>query len=77
MSRQIAVRLPDDLVAYVDRLVTTGAVESRAALVKVALERDRRRRLSEADIAILQRGESDGLEGLVEHASSVAFEDLD
>lgn len=77
MSKQIAVRLPDDLVAFIDDLVSGGVVESRAALVKVALERERRRRLAEADMAILQRDESDGLEGFIEYTSRASLAELD
>lgn len=77
MTKQIAVRLPDDVVDYLDALVRDGVVESRASAVKKALERDRRRRLAEADILILQRGEPDGLEGWSEHAKQVDFSDLD
>ena len=35
MSRQIAVRLPDELVAYVDEAVAAGRVKSRAELVTI------------------------------------------
>ena len=77
MTKQIAVRLPDEVVDYLDALVADGVVESRAAAVKGALERDRRRRLAEADIVILQGGEPDGLEGLADYARRVSFADLD
>ena len=77
MTKQIAVRLPDEVVDYLDELVRDGVVESRAAAVKVALERDRRRRLAEADILIIQKGGPDGLEGWAEYAKRVAFTDLD
>jgi len=77
MTKQIAVRLPDEVVDYLDALVSAGVVESRAAAVKVALERDRRRRLAEADVLILQRGGSDGLEGLTGYASGVTLTDLE
>jgi Arc/MetJ-type ribon-helix-helix transcriptional regulator len=40
MSTQIAVRLPDELVAYVDRAVAEGRVRSRAELVTRLIERD-------------------------------------
>ena len=43
MSKQIAVRLPDHLVEFVDGLVTDGEAKSRAAVVTRALERERRR----------------------------------
>ena len=51
MSEQIAVRLPDALLASLDDLVTRGRFESRAQAVRTAidelLERDRRRREGE------------------------------
>lgn len=53
MSKQIAVRLPDDIVAFVDELVSGGAAPSRAAVVTRALERERRRVLAARDVAIL------------------------
>ena len=54
MTTQIAVRLPDDLVAFLDRSVAEGRVTSRAALVTSALEREMRRVLAEHDAAILR-----------------------
>ena len=50
MSIQIAVRLPDDLVAYVDRAVAQGRVRSRAELVARLIERDVRRQSAEDDL---------------------------
>jgi Arc/MetJ-type ribon-helix-helix transcriptional regulator len=69
MSTQIAVRLPDPLVAFLDEEVATGRVSSRAALVASALEREMRRLLAERDVEILQReGAADELDGLVDWA---------
>jgi Arc/MetJ-type ribon-helix-helix transcriptional regulator len=57
MSTQIAVRLPDELVAYVDRAVAEGRVRSRAELVTRLIERDARRQRAEEDLAVLlQKG---------------------
>lgn len=53
MSTQIAVRLPDELVAYVDRAVAEGRVRSRAELVARLIERDARRHRAEQDLAVL------------------------
>ena len=50
MSRQIAVRLPDELVAYVDQAVAAGRVKSRAELVTKLLARDARRQRAEEDL---------------------------
>jgi Arc/MetJ-type ribon-helix-helix transcriptional regulator len=75
MSKQIAVRLPDDLVAFVDGVVVSGRERSRAAVVTRALERERRRAIAERDAAILAGAEPDAeLEALAEHALGV---DLD
>ena len=50
MSTQIAVRLPDELVAYVDRAVAAGRVKSRAELVSRLIARDARRQRAEEDL---------------------------
>ncbi len=52
MTVQIAVRLPDDIVAFVDEQVSSGAASSRAAVVARALEHERRRASAERDAAI-------------------------
>jgi len=67
MSTQIAVRLPDEMVAFLDRIVSTGKVPSRAALVASALEREMRRLAAEQDAHILRsEGAADELDDLVE-----------
>jgi Arc/MetJ-type ribon-helix-helix transcriptional regulator len=72
MSKQIAVRLPDELVAFVDSAVASGEARSRAAVVTQALARERRRATAEKDAAILARtGADPDLAGLAEHAASV------
>jgi Arc/MetJ-type ribon-helix-helix transcriptional regulator len=72
MSKQIAVRLPDELVEFVDRAVASGAARSRASVVTQALERERRRAAAEKDAEILARtGPDPELAGLAEHAASV------
>jgi Arc/MetJ-type ribon-helix-helix transcriptional regulator len=50
VSIQIAVRLPDDLVAYVDQAVAEGRVKSRADLVARLIARDARRQRAEEDL---------------------------
>ena len=52
MTIQIAVRLPDEIVAFVDEQVNSGAASSRAAVVARALEHERRRTAAERDAAI-------------------------
>lgn len=72
MSKQIAVRLPDDLVDFVDEIVDSGDERSRAAVVSRALERERRRALAERDARILARTGSDPeLAGLAEYAAGL------
>jgi Arc/MetJ-type ribon-helix-helix transcriptional regulator len=53
MSKQIAVRLSDEIVAFVDGVVEAGGERSRAAVVTRALERERRRALASRDAEIL------------------------
>lgn len=66
VSTQIAVRLPDEMVAFLDDAVKRGKAASRAALVSSALEREMRRQAAEQDAATLrQRGAADDLDGLV------------
>ena len=70
MSKQIAVRLADELVDFVDELVNAGAERSRAAVVTRALERERRRAIAARDAEILSRtGPDPKLAGLAEHTA--------
>ncbi len=72
MSKQIAVRLPDDLVDFVDSVVKTGRERSRAAVVTRALERERRRTIAARDAEILAASGSDAdLASLADHAVDV------
>jgi len=52
MSKQIAVHLPDELVAFIDDVVQSGAERSRATVVARALERERRRMIAARDAEI-------------------------
>jgi Arc/MetJ-type ribon-helix-helix transcriptional regulator len=71
MSTQIAIRLPDEMVAFLDKAVAEGKAASRAALVGVALEREMRRQAAESDAAILrEQGTADELDALVTWTSS-------
>jgi len=75
MSKQIAVRLPDDLVEFVDELVGAGGERSRAAVVARALERERRRVIAARDAEILaETGPDPELIGLAEHAAGVPID---
>lgn len=72
MSKQIAVRLPDELVEFVDGIVGNGEEPSRAAVVTRALERDRRRVTAERDAAIFaDSGPDPELGGLAEYSATV------
>ncbi|MBC7597002.1 MAG: antitoxin [Kineosporiaceae bacterium] len=77
MTKQIAVRLPDDIVEFIDRLVGEGVESSRAAVVARAVERERRRDRAARDVRILKRSAvSDDLDELAKYASTVQS-DLD
>ena len=79
MSTQIAVRLPEELVEFIDRLVADGRAPSRAAVVSQALKRERRRELAARDAAILAAvaENDDDLDALAEHAARTPLDDLD
>lgn len=78
MSTQIAVRLPDELVAFVDDLVSRGEGSSRAAVVTRALEQERRRKIAERDADILAKEAADAdLDQLAEFAAATPMPDLD
>lgn len=67
MSVQIAVRLPDQMVSFLDATVASGLAPSRAAVVASALEREMRRLAAEHDAAVLrQLGPADDLDAVVE-----------
>ncbi len=77
MSTQIAIRLPDDLVDFVDDLVSHGDATSRAAVVSRALERERRRKVAERDAAILiLAGTDTDLDRLAKYAATTSMDDL-
>jgi len=72
MTKQIAVRLPDELVEFVDGIVESGREPSRAAVVTHALERERRRLAAERDAEILSAsGPDPELAGLAEYAAGL------
>ncbi|SNR31149.1 ribbon-helix-helix domain-containing protein [Blastococcus mobilis] len=76
MSTQIAVRLPDDLVRFIDQLVSEGKAASRAAVVGLALERERRRQVAARDAAILAAAGDDEFDDLAELAARTPLDDL-
>ena len=68
MSTQIAVRLPDDTVAFLDRLVAEKKAASRAEIIARALEREPRREMAARDAAIMaESGEDPDLAGLIQY----------
>lgn len=72
MTQQIAVRLPEDLVAFVDGLVAEGQARSRAVVVSRALERERRRLAASEDATILAKADPDpDLDRLATYAARV------
>jgi Arc/MetJ-type ribon-helix-helix transcriptional regulator len=78
VSAQIAIRLPEELVDFIDRLVADGRASSRAAVVSQALQRERRRELAARDAAILAKvGKDDDLDALARHAARTPLDDLD
>ncbi|WP_278260949.1 antitoxin [Nocardia sp. AG03] len=77
MSTQISVRLSDETVKYLDRTVSSGAAPSRAVIIERALERDRLRRLAEADAAILAAAAPDtDMDELAAYAAGTPMDDL-
>jgi len=73
MSKQIAVRLPDDVVEFIDEKVRERHVPSRAAFVQTALERERRRLIAARDAALLSQhpGDPDGFDRLATYAADL------
>jgi len=66
VSTQITVRLPDDVVAFLDDVVAAGQEPSRAALVTKALQREMRRWAALRDTELLrEKGAADDLDELV------------
>lgn len=76
MTRQIAVRLPDDLVDFMDRLVREGRESSRASVVSKAVERERRREQAPQDARILAAAAASGddLDTLAGYAASLPLD---
>ena len=78
MSKQITVRLPDELVEFIDQRVEHGRAASRAVVVATSLERERRREVAERDAAILSgTAQDDDLDNLAAFAARAPMDDLD
>jgi len=75
MSKQIAVRLSDELVDFVDGMVNSGSERSRAAVVTRALERERQRAIAECDARLLAGAGADPeLTGFAAHAADLPID---
>lgn len=73
MSIQIAVRLPDAQVAFLDREISQGHASSRAELVSTALRRMERERIAARDLVIIIEAGGNPypeLEGMLEHLAA-------
>ena len=78
MSKQLTVRLADDLVDFIDERIQEGKASSRAAVVSAAIDGERRRAIAERDVAILaQAASGDDLDDLAAYAAHVGLDDLD
>lgn len=78
VSTQIAVRLPDELVAYIDKAVAAGRVKSRAELVARLIARDARRQRAEEDLQrLIKRGalQDREMNAIVDSVSDTAIAD--
>ncbi len=77
MSTQIAVRLPDEIVAFIDGEVSDHNAPSRAAVVLRALKREIRIQIAARDADILARLRADPeMDSLAAFAAGLAV-DLD
>ena len=75
MSIQIAVRLPDSMVDFLDRLVAEGGAPSRASVVERALAREFRQLIAARDAAILAEGGADpDLDSLAAYAAHLPLD---
>jgi Arc/MetJ-type ribon-helix-helix transcriptional regulator len=77
MTTQITVRLPTELVEYIDSLVAAGTASSRAAMVAKAIERERRHRVATEDARIYAATEDDADLGAFTHHAAATSPDLD
>jgi Arc/MetJ-type ribon-helix-helix transcriptional regulator len=67
---QIAVRLPERMVEFLDQLVAEGHETSRASVVERALAREFRRQIAARDAAILAKADPDpDMDALADYAA--------
>jgi Arc/MetJ-type ribon-helix-helix transcriptional regulator len=75
VSIQIAVRLPDSMVEFLDRLVAEGQAPSRASVVERALAREFRRQIAARDAAILAEAAPDpDMDSLADYAAGAPLD---
>jgi Arc/MetJ-type ribon-helix-helix transcriptional regulator len=77
MTTQIAIRLPDEIVRFVDSAVSSGAARSRADFIWHALEREQRRLAAEHDLRVLIEHPYDEFDAMHEHVAGRGYPDLD
>jgi Arc/MetJ-type ribon-helix-helix transcriptional regulator len=79
MSIQIAVRLPEEAVEFVDAQVSSGAARSRADFIWHAIKREQRRLVAARDAAIYaaMSVDDDEFAGLEGYAVHVHLDELD
>ncbi len=65
MTTQITIRLPDELIEFVDSMVRRGVAPSRAALIARLLDRERRRDRALQDLEIIKRTPDPEMDALV------------
>lgn len=77
-TAQITVRIPTELVDFLDGEVTADHARSRADLISRALRRERRRIAAQRDAAIYaaraERADADSLDDLAAAASRTALD---
>lgn len=73
VKKQIAIRLPDEVVEFIDAEVRAQHAPSRAAFVQIALDRERRRLIAARDAELLARlsGDPDAFDGLASYAADL------
>jgi Arc/MetJ-type ribon-helix-helix transcriptional regulator len=74
MSIQIALRLPESMVEFIDSLVADGRATSRADVVSRALQREQRRELAARDAAIMAADPDPDLARLSEYVSGLPLD---
>lgn len=77
MSTQIAIRLPEDAVEFVDAQVATGAAKSRADFIWHAIKREQRRLSAVRDLQILIEQPYDEFDEMHESIAGSGYPKLD